>query len=129
MYLATGTVYLNGLQLEKGDSANNVNLIDNSSFEIQDSSGYPDGFNKVINSAASVLGDSHDGSRAFRIDGEATGEYNIRQAVMHDGKAGEVYTFGGWAKAVRLKHLRYGRNDHKHRQYGHMGIGRVQPRC
>ena len=103
LYLATGTVYLNGLQLEKGDSANNVNLIDNSSFEIQDSSGYPDGFNKVINSAASVWGDSHDGSRAFRIDGEATGEYNIRQAVMHDGKAGEVYTFGGWAKASSTK--------------------------
>ncbi len=102
-FYSTGTVYINGLQLEKGDSANNVNLIDNSSFEIQDSSGYPDGFNKVINSAASVWGDSHDGSRAFRIDGEATGEYNIRQAVMHDGKAGEVYTFGGWAKASSTK--------------------------
>ena len=33
-YWATGTVYVNGLQLEKGDSANNVNLIHNSSFEL-----------------------------------------------------------------------------------------------
>ena len=103
LYLSTGTVYLNGLQLEKGDSANNANLISNSSFERVGSNGLPEGFSGTTDTSAVVSYGSHDGNRALKIDGKADGEYHIRQSVMQDGKAGDVFTFGGWAKASSVK--------------------------
>ena len=102
-FYSTGTVYINGLQLEKGDSANNVNLIDNSSFELPGNGTIPEGFNGTISSGGVVSGDAHDGSRSVRINCDASNLYHIRQSVMQDGKAGEVYTFGGWAKASSTK--------------------------
>ena len=101
LYYATGTVYIDSLQLEEGNTANQINLIDNSSFE--NSAGLntvPSGYivNFIDNSSGTVTYEKRDGNNSYRIDGLAGMNRFLLKELPFSGKAGEVYSFGGWAK-------------------------------
>ena len=101
LYNASGTVYLNGLQLEEGDTANHINLVSNSGFEYN--SGFatmPFGYNAnfaqsgdefAVTQAAPV-----EGSYAFRINPDYTADKNAFQEIKISGKKGDAVSFGGW---------------------------------
>jgi len=100
LFNASGTVYIDSLQLEEGNTANQINLIDNSSFERNSGNNTsPNGY--VVNPAVSSVCNafSCSGNMSCRIIGMGTSLRSIYQLVTHDGKAGETYTVGGWAKA------------------------------
>ena len=92
-----GTVWYNGLQMEKGETANNVNLLSNAAFE-DIRSGIPHGWNRYI---AEHTTDNATSDGRFRVIGEpnAPGQaHGIWQDTDLCG-AGEVYVYSGWAKA------------------------------
>ena len=92
-----GTVWYNGLQIEKGETANNVNLLSNAAFE-DIRSGIPHAWNRYI---ADHTTDNATSDGRFRVIGEpnAPGQaHGIWQDTDLSG-AGEIYVFSGWAKA------------------------------
>ncbi len=101
LYSATGTVWVNGIQLEEGDTANHVNLLSNSGFE-QNSAGTtaPSYFGNVsAQYGALTAEDKKHGAVSYRIYGDADIHQDIFQTVNVSGKAGDVFSYGGWAKA------------------------------
>ena len=99
LYNASGTCIINALQLEEGDTANQINFITNSGFE-NDANGStaPSGY-----AAAQYAAVSSDcavsGSKSYRISGKPGLNLVATQSVSQSGKAGDVFSFGGWAKA------------------------------
>ena len=101
LYNASGTVYVDSLQLEEGNTANQINLIDNSSFEISSGEGsIPFGFTSNYTDGTSGVTtlEKHTGSSSYKIDGFVGKIPYICQYVNINGKAGEIYSYGGWAK-------------------------------
>ena len=98
LYSASGTVYIDCLQLEEGGTANQINLLDNSGFE-RFTDGLPDSFSVSPSNLSVSAGSARSGSRSAQIAGEAGAERIIYRTMQLSGSAGDVYSFGGWAKA------------------------------
>ena len=103
LYDGTGMVWIDSMQLEEGYTANTINLLGNSSFEIHSgnnslptecSANFTPGVNGGIS-----MDVAHDGSSSLRISGIATVKRYAWFTVRTSGKAGDVYSLGGWAKA------------------------------
>ncbi|MDD2371604.1 MAG: DNRLRE domain-containing protein [Firmicutes bacterium] len=89
-----GTVYFDAIQLEEGKTANRYNIINNGSFL--------DGFNYYAYHGPSTpgIGAGREGRNAAYINGSpAYTDYAVAQVVYHDGKQGDSFTYGVWAKA------------------------------
>ena len=103
LYAGTGTVWIDSLQLETGETANQINLLENSSFEYNNGSNtMPDGCAATF--AAGTDGGAatriaRDGSYSLRISGSSSTKRYAWFTVNTSGKAGDVYSIGGWAKA------------------------------
>ena len=104
LYNASGTVWIDSVQLEEGDTANKINLISNSSFEKNSGlNTLPIGF--TGHSGANIGGANNSvtlengGSYTVGFVGNPTAFRSARQAINISGKAGDVFSYGGWAKA------------------------------
>ena len=98
LFDASGTVYIDCLQLEEGKAPNQVNLLDNSGFERFGDS-VPDSFSVSPSGLSVSTGSARSGSKSVQITGAAGAERSIYQSMPLSGSAGDVYSFGGWAKA------------------------------
>lgn len=107
LFNAKGFVYIDSVQLEEGDTANKINLISNSSFEKNSGlNTLPTGFTGY--SGANVGGANNSvtfedgGSYTVAFVGNPTAFRSARQAINISGKAGDVFSYGGWAKAYSI---------------------------
>ena len=101
LYRASGTVYIDSLQLEEGNTANPINLIENSSFEsTPGTNSTPSGFfgSHNDNSSGTTTVENYGGNNSYRISGSAGENRSLCQQLVFEGKAGEVYSYGGWVK-------------------------------
>ncbi len=101
LYNASGTVYIDSLQLEEGETANQINLVDNSSFERSlgtnaNPAGFTDSYKNSYN--GSVTTEKYTGNNSYTLGGIATENCYLYQRIMTNGKAGDVFSYGGWAK-------------------------------
>ena len=103
LYNASGTCIINALQLEEGDTANTVNLLGNSSFENNSGNGsLPSGYLSNFGSSAGNGANNSDkksGAFSCKLIGVPGATRSIRQRVNISGKSGDVFSFGGSAKA------------------------------
>jgi RHS repeat-associated protein len=99
---ATGTVWYDCPQLEKGPAPTSYNLVENSSFELDsDGDGMPDRWlsaNLTANDKA-VTNQKRFDSRSFRIYGGPTVSKNVSQPMNTSGSKGDTFVVSGWAKA------------------------------
>ena len=105
LYNASGTVYIDSLQLESGDTANQINLIDNSSFERNGGlASTPSSWsiNYGDSHSGSTLENSRDGSWSYKICGSLNESRYITKQIPQSGKNGDVYKLGVWAKAKSI---------------------------
>ena len=103
LYQAAGTVYIDSLQLEEGDTANQINLIDNSSFERNNGSytspiSYESNLGNFTDSGISTAV-SKSGSASCMIGGTGTLTRSMNQLLPVSGGAGDTYIAGAWVKA------------------------------
>ncbi len=101
LYNASGTVYIDSLQLEEGDTGNHINFVENSSFEKTSGAngtpfGFVDNYNDSLSGTSTIT--KYTGSNSHRICGSANENRYLLQQFTFNGKAGDVYSFGGWAK-------------------------------
>ncbi len=105
---AIGKAYFDCMQLEKSSSANSVNLLENSSFEVYNTSSYmPTGWTATGSFAASVSGTTitngstaayaKDGGRCLRITGDPSQSKGIYQLIPVQGNPSDTYIVSGWA--------------------------------
>ncbi len=104
LFHATGIVYVDSVQLEQGNSANPINLVYNSGFENNGgenslSGEYYSSFAVGADKGGCTSSTAHEGSYSARIVGSATEGRYISQKIEIGGKKGDVYSFGGWARA------------------------------
>ncbi|MBQ8767460.1 MAG: DNRLRE domain-containing protein, partial [Clostridia bacterium] len=99
----TGTAYFDCMQLEKGDTANPCNLVENSGFETV-SSNMPSKW--TANSVSYISGEQgsstankYDGSYSMQLNGEGTVAKNMKQVIAAYGDKNDTYIVSGWAKA------------------------------
>ena len=99
----TGTAYFDCMQLEKGDTANPCNLVENSGFETV-SSNMPSKW--TANSVSHISGEQgastankYDGSYSMRLKGEGNVSKNMKQVIAAYGNKNDTYIVSGWAKA------------------------------
>ena len=100
LFDATGTVWIDSLQLESGDTANQINLLSNSGMEYTPAVGnVPDGY--VLSAASGVFdtADKKDGEKSFGFEGDPSCAANLRQEINISGKKGDIFSFGAWGKA------------------------------
>jgi len=97
LYHASGTVWIDSVQVEEGDTANAINLISNSSFE-NGTSSFITNFGSSTGNGASTA-QNQSGSYSCQIAGYPSQTRSICQRVNISGKAGDVYSLGGWGKA------------------------------
>jgi RHS repeat-associated protein len=90
----TGTAYFDNVQVEEGDVANRYNLLSNSGF-----TGGLTGWTHSGGSIVSLTGRLNVSTQALQIVGSASLDRTVSQDVNLGGSSGDVYTFGGWAKA------------------------------
>ena len=97
LHNATGTAYFDCLQLEKSDTANSYNLLENASFENSATSWTAasslttdDGIDSTYNNG---------GSYSYKIKGAASADKYIRQTVNVSGSEKDTYILSGYAKA------------------------------
>lgn len=93
-----GTAYFDCLQLEEGSIANRYNLVENADLTY----GYEVPSSWVRNSQCDIYDKSLniDGKVAFRFNGSSSKNKNISQTIPISGKAGDVFSLGGWAKGA-----------------------------
>lgn len=103
MYCASGVVYIDSLQLEEGNTANAINLIENSGFERNSGSGtIPNGFGANYGDATGSSVNtsiSKSGTASFAVVGSGGLERCANQYRGIGGKTGDVYSVGAWVKA------------------------------
>ena len=102
LYDSSGTVYIDSLQLEEGNAANEINLLSNSGMEYHSGAGtmpYNYETNYTDDVRAVDAQEKRSGNYSFKINGKPSDLRNISQHVETSGKKGDVYSFGGWAKA------------------------------
>ena len=103
LYAASGTVWVNGIQFEEGESANYVNLLSNSGFEANaNGTATPAYFDNNAPYGSVSTAEKKGGSNSYRIQGQGSLNQYVAQPTGLSGKAGDVYTFGAWAKADAL---------------------------
>ena len=127
LYFASGTVYIDSLQLEEGDTANHINIVNNSSFEQNNGNlTTPNGFEPHFGTTGgngTSTETSRNGSTSCKIIGVGTQTRSINQYISINGRAGDTYTIGAWAKADAVpnesdftlhvfSHDNNGRNQH-----------------
>ena len=110
LFNASGTVYIDCLQLEEGNTANQINLIDNSSFEY--SSGIdntPSNYSKnyTDNYSGMVTNEKKSGNNSYKVNGVASQTRYLVQYINIDGKAGDTYSYGGWGKGNSISQEDY----------------------
>lgn len=97
---ATGTAYFDGVQLEKGDVANDYNLIENAGFELGNAS--------WIRPSSTNDGDLnttyHTGKNSYRLFGKPFTEQTITQTInlRSDAAETDTYVLSAWVKADAL---------------------------
>ncbi len=102
LYVGSGTVWIDSVQLEEGEASNPINLLTNSSFEQNGNgsthaNGFANNANGYVTSAV-----SKDGSNSACINGNQSQDYNFAQAIVTNGNAGDVYSFGAYVKATAV---------------------------
>lgn len=105
LYKASGTVWVDSIQLEEGDTANKINLLSNSSFETNAGNNtVPSSYSMNFTSSSSGADntDAQSGSYSLKIVGASNGVYHYRQDVNIAGNAGDVYSFGAWTRAYSI---------------------------
>ena len=100
LYLATGTVWFDCLQLEQGNVANKVNILCNSGFE-QVSSNKPSSWNLGSTATASST-QAKFGSRSAVMTGQIGVNQHFLQGIYVSGQEGDVFSLSGWVKADAL---------------------------
>ncbi len=99
LFSGSGTVYITGLTMVSGRYASDNNLIANSSFETS-------GYEKLEDASVFSTDEKHSGSRSIKIGPSVAGEGQTKTYISKDGttsgNAGDVISFGGWAKANAL---------------------------
>lgn len=113
----TGTMYADGAQLEKGEFAHPVNLLENAGFE-KGSSGLPtswtvSGFDYSATSAGTVVegvttAHQKDGGHSVRLVGDANTDKYLSQTIPVSGNPLETYIVSGWASGRAISS-----NNHK----------------
>ena len=100
---ATGEAYFDCMQLEKGEVPTAVNLLENSSFEKQNSNGTPSDWTTA--GACDIITDKvtatehKDGSKSIVINGNASLSKGYKQVVPVQPNENDTYIVSGWAKA------------------------------
>ena len=96
---ASGEAYIDCLQLEENDTANHINIINNSGFE-RYSGNNAISFECTGNAGITVSGETFQtGNYCVKIPGNTTADKKVYQTLNQAGNSGDVYTFGAWAKA------------------------------
>ena len=96
VYNATGTAYFDCMQLEKNNTVNSYNLLENSSFE----NGATSWTAKNTTSSDKVVTDKkNSGSKSFKIVGAAGKDKYIRQDIAVSGTEKDTYILSGYALA------------------------------
>lgn len=104
LYYATGTVYIDSIQLEEGDTANPINLVSNSGIEINSGNASTPSYftaNFSANTSGCTNSDKQAGSYSLRIYGDNSTKH-YKQIITTSGKSGDVYSFGAWTKAYSV---------------------------
>ena len=102
---ALGTVYFDGLQLEEGETANNFNMVENSSFEYV-TSNMPDSWSRnnisysisgsnVLNGV--VTNTKMDGTKCVKVSGDSKTVKELYQTIPLSGSKTDTYVLSGWA--------------------------------
>ncbi|MCL2341962.1 MAG: DNRLRE domain-containing protein [Firmicutes bacterium] len=94
---AKGTGYFDCIQLEEGAAANTYNMVENSSF--WNAADKWEGIS-INPSYDNTFGDGS--AWVLRLTGDETVSKNYRQRIETSGKAGDVYSFSGWAKNLGI---------------------------
>ena len=111
-----GSVCFDGIQLEKGGTANNYNMLENSHFTMLKTGNQPKswegtskfvfetGKNGVIEPSALPDEAYYDDikSKTFKITGSADVEKGVTQTVTVEGNPDDTYILSGWAKGFPL---------------------------
>jgi len=102
---ATGTVYFDGVQLEKTEAASPYNFIENSDLERYNSNGLPTSWLSSNNFTMSTSMDTTtsnakvEGTSCFRIKGEVGKNKYLYQEVPINTSEEATYILSGWATA------------------------------
>jgi len=104
LFYAKGSMYIDSIQLEEGDTANNINLISNSSFEKNSGVGsQPIDFSSSTGNTVGGINTNNllagGDTCNMMIAGKNTARQGVYQTINVSGKAGDVFSFGGWGKA------------------------------
>ncbi|MBO5321875.1 MAG: RICIN domain-containing protein, partial [Clostridia bacterium] len=107
LFDAKGSVYVDSVQLEDGETDNPINLISNSSFEKNDGNDtlphyYTTDCGPSVGGCKNTVKHPNGENYTMQIIGNIHLNASIYQTVSVSGKAGDVYSFGGWAKADSL---------------------------
>ena len=95
LYSASGTCYIDALQLESGDVANKVNIIRDSSFENSSEQVWSN-----LSGVGTLVDGGKIGTKAMKIAGVKDSVKSIYQTVNVSGSEGDIYSLSGWTKAV-----------------------------
>lgn len=97
---ATGTAYYDGLQLEKGDSMNAYNLLENPSFENNTSGTAGNWTYNNLSSTDGLNTSSYwNGTQSVKIEGDAGLSKYVYQEVAVNGSEKDIYIASCWARA------------------------------
>ena len=118
IFNGSGTVYVDGLQLEEGNTANQINIINNSGFERNEGNNTaPIGFESHLgnlNNSGINTDTKRSGNASCEIAGEGTLTRSIYQCINLSGKTGDTYTVGAWAKAKAVPNHAADKNNEAH---------------
>jgi YD repeat-containing protein len=99
---ASGSVWYDCPQLEKGPAPTSYNLVENSSFELDSNGdGMPDIWSSANLTASDKLATNQKrfDTRSFRIYGSPTVNKNVSQPMNTSGSQGDTFIVSGWAMA------------------------------
>lgn len=100
---ATGEAYFDCMQLEKGEVPTSVNLLENSSFEKQNSNGTPADWTSAgdcdILTDKIATTEHKDGSKSIVVNGDASLSKGYVQIIPVQPNENDTYIVSGWAKA------------------------------
>lgn len=104
----TGTVYFDGIQMEKGNVVSNYNFVENGGFETDtDSNNIPDNWTTSGNLSAndgiytkmsSEDDNVYSDKNSFKINGESGKNKYIKQTLNISGDVNTKFTLSGWSK-------------------------------
>jgi len=98
---AGATVYFDGVQLETGVGVNRYNMVENPSLEYITST-TPNGWTatNMAGTDGSSTATSSFNSKSYFVNGSALTDKSLSQTITVSGNAGDVFSYGGWAKAI-----------------------------